>query len=71
MALKKKKGEDIHQLSDREIESELHDAREQLFRLRYSHVSVPLKNPLRIRYTRRRIAQMNTIKKIREKAKNN
>ena len=63
---KKKKKEDIHQLTDKELASELHDAQEKLFKMRYSHAAVPVKNPLEIRLLRRRVAQLLTISRLRQ-----
>lgn len=65
MALRKK-GEDIHQLSDRELDSALHDIEEKLFRLKYSHSTVKMKNPLQIRALRRRVARLKTEERLRE-----
>ena len=64
--MKKKKNLKLHELSDRELESELHETDEKLFRIMYSHSAVPLKNPLEIRINRRRLAQLKTIKRQRE-----
>ncbi len=62
----KKKKENIHQLSDKELASDLHDEREKLFKMKYSHSTVPLKNPLVIRAIRRNIARLQTVEHMRK-----
>lgn len=62
----KKKKENLHELTDKELDSGLHEARDAYFKLRYSHAVVPTKNPLYIRTLRRRIAQLKTIHRERE-----
>jgi large subunit ribosomal protein L29 len=63
----KKKKIDIHQVTDQELDTDLHESVQKLFRLRYSHAAVPLKNPLEIRHLRRHVARLKTV--IQERAK--
>ncbi len=63
----KKKKIDTHQLSEQELDTELHESTQKLFRLQYSHSTVPLKNPLEIRSLRRYVARLKTIKHERER----
>ncbi|MBD3271749.1 MAG: 50S ribosomal protein L29 [Elusimicrobia bacterium] len=65
---KKKKKEDIHQYTDAELETEIHETREKLFTMRYSHSVAPVKNPLLIRSLRRQLARLLTVERQRRTA---
>ena len=60
---KEKKEINIKELTDTELKSKLLEAREKLFKLKFSHKSTPLKNPLEIRIIRKQIAKILTILK--------
>ena len=62
-----KKKIDLHQVTEQELDTDLHESVQKLFRLTYSHASAPLKNPLDIRYLRRHIARLKTIQQERAK----
>lgn len=47
-------------LSIAEIESELHQAMEKRFKLRFKHQFSPLANPLELRNLRRHVARLKT-----------
>ncbi|HAM38850.1 MAG: 50S ribosomal protein L29 [Elusimicrobia bacterium RIFOXYC2_FULL_34_12] len=63
---KEKKEINIKELTDTELKSKLLEAREKLFKLKFSHKSTPLKNPLEIRIIRKQIAKILTILKEKE-----
>lgn len=65
--MKLKEKEAVKSLSAKEMESELRQAREKYFKLRFRHKTVPLKNPLELRVLRRRVALLETL--IHEKHK--
>ena len=57
----KKKGrekEDFSAMSSDELNARLKESQEQQFRLKFSHASNPLKNPMQIRFKRREVAQL-------------
>lgn len=47
-------------LSAAELKSELRQAQEKLFRLRFKHQVTPLEGPLEIRVLRRQVARLKT-----------
>ncbi len=55
------KAEEIRKMSEEEIRSKLEDAREELMKLRFQHVSGQLTDTSRLRLLRREIARMETI----------
>ena len=62
------KAEEIRQLSTEEIRARLDDAREELMKLRFQHVTGELVDTSRLRKTRRLIARLLTVLRERELA---
>jgi large subunit ribosomal protein L29 len=60
------KAEEIRKLSDEKLSSELDDARENYFRLRFQFATGQLTDHSRLRIARREIARLATIMKERE-----
>jgi large subunit ribosomal protein L29 len=60
------KTEEIRDLSAEEIETQIGQAREELFRLRFRSATQELENPALIKSLRRDIARMRTILRERE-----
>jgi large subunit ribosomal protein L29 len=60
------KAEAIRDLSAEEIETQIGQAREELFRLRFRSATQELENPALIKSLRRDIARMRTILRERE-----
>jgi large subunit ribosomal protein L29 len=63
------KTEDIRDLTAVEIDEQIVQAREELFRLRFRSATQELENPSLIRTLRRDIARMLTVLRERESAK--
>ncbi|MBF1166857.1 MAG: 50S ribosomal protein L29 [[Eubacterium] sulci] len=55
----------IREMTDVELRTELDKMKQELFNLRFQHVTGQLENPLRMREVKRNIARVKTI--IREK----
>ena len=55
----------IRQLTDVELNAELDKMKQELFNLRFQHVTGQLENPIKMREVKRDIARVKTI--IREK----
>ena len=55
----------IREMTDVELRAELDKMKQELFNLRFQHVTGQLENPLRMREVKRNIARVKTI--IREK----
>jgi large subunit ribosomal protein L29 len=60
------KTEDIRDLTDVEIDEQIVQASEELFRLRFRSATQELENPMLIRALRRDIARMKTVLRERE-----
>ncbi len=60
------KPKELRQLSVEELESELHNLKEELFSLKFKHKTQRVSNPLKIRTVRRDIARLLTIKYEKE-----
>lgn len=58
--MKAKEKEAGKTLSLKELLSQLHDAQEKQFKLKFKHQVAPLKNPLEIKHLRRQIARLKT-----------
>jgi len=56
--------EKIRELTDAELQGELKKMKNELFNLRFQHVTGQLENPLRMRDVKREIARIKTV--IRE-----
>jgi len=57
--------EKIREMTDLELEAELKKMKNELFNLRFQHVTGQLENPIRMRDLRRDVARVKTV--IREK----
>lgn len=55
----------IREMTDVELRAELDKMKQELFNLRFQHVTGQLENPIRMREVKRNIARVKTI--IREK----
>ena len=53
-------------MTDEELQKRAQDLREELFRLRFQHVTGQLENPVRMRLLRRELAQAVTIRREKE-----
>ncbi len=60
------KTSEIKELTNKEIAERLQTEQENLVRLRLNHSVSPLDNPLKIKESRRNIARLQTILRIRE-----
>ena len=61
-----KKAEKFHELKTDELLAELKEQKEKLFRLRFSHATGQLANPMEMAATKKDIARVKTILKDRE-----
>lgn len=59
--------EEIRGLATDDVRQHVRDAKEELFKLRYAARAESVENTSKIRATRKRIAQMNTVLREREK----
>ena len=62
------KPQEIRELDDDELENRLREAKEELFNLRFQHVTGQLDNPHRLREVRKDIARVLTVMHQRERA---
>ena len=60
------KNTEIIQLTNKELEERINDEKNMLVRMKINHTVSPLDNPLKIKHTRRVIAQLNTEMRKRE-----
>jgi large subunit ribosomal protein L29 len=60
------KTEEIRELGDADIEQQIEETQEELFRLRFRSATQLLENPMLVRSLRRDIARMKTILRERE-----
>ena len=61
-----KKAEKFHELKNDELVAELKELKEKLFRLRFSHATGQLSNPLEMAHCKKDIARVKTIMHQRE-----
>jgi large subunit ribosomal protein L29 len=61
--------EKIRELTDIELDQELKKAKEELFNLRFQHVTGQLENPIRMRDVKRKVARLKTVIRENEIAK--
>ena len=61
----------INEMSSPELEKELGELKNELFKLRFSLATNGLDNPMRIREVKKDIARINTVLKQREIANKN
>jgi large subunit ribosomal protein L29 len=64
-----KKAKELRDLTDEELERQLVDLKDELFRLRFQMATGQLENPMRIREVRRTFARIKTILTEREMAR--
>jgi large subunit ribosomal protein L29 len=60
------KPSELRVLTDEELTKKLTEVREELFNLRFQMSAAQLENPKRIRWVRREIARIETIRRERE-----
>ena len=60
------RAKELRDLSDEELEDRLHDARQELFNLRFQSATGALENSARLRTTKREIARILTVRHERE-----
>ena len=58
----------IREMSDIELDAELKKMKNELFNLRFQHVTGQLENPIRLRDVKRDIARVKTIMREKELA---
>ena len=58
--------EDIREKSNEDLQQELAELKEELFRLRFRHATHQLENPSQLRSVRRNIARVKTVQRERE-----
>lgn len=58
--------EEIRDKSNEDLQQELAELKEELFRLRFRHATRQLENPTQLRSVRRDIARVKTIQRERE-----
>ncbi len=54
------KAQELHNMSDVELNNKLNDLKSELFNLRFRHASGQLENPVSIRTCKKDIARVNT-----------
>ena len=59
------KARELRELTDEELESKLHELKEELFSLRFKRTTGNISNPLRLRTIRKEIARIKTIQRER------
>jgi len=57
---------ELRELTDAELNKQLIDSKDELFKLRFQMATGQLDNPMKLREVRRRIAQVKTIIRERE-----
>ncbi len=60
------KPSELRALSDEDLKKKLTEVREELFNLRFQMTAAQLENPKRIRWVRREIARIETVRRERE-----
>lgn len=60
------KPSELRALSDEDLKKKLTEVREELFNLRFQMSAAQLENPKRIRWVRREIARIETVRRERE-----
>jgi len=59
-------GKEIREFTDSELEEKLNEAKIELFNLRFQHATGQLENPTKIKFVRRDIARLQTVRRERE-----
>ena len=62
------KAKDYRDLSDEQLESHLHDTRQELFNLRFQAATGALENTARLKLAKREIARILTVRNERAEA---
>jgi large subunit ribosomal protein L29 len=57
---------ELRELGDAELLEKLRESKEELFNLRFQHVTGQLDNTSRLREVRRQVARINTLLRLRE-----
>ena len=60
------KGNELHNMTDEELQKKLGELKSELFNLRFRHASGQLENPMSIVTCKRNIARVNTVMRERE-----
>jgi len=60
------KASKVRELTGEELAKKEQDLREEMFRLRFQHVTGQLENPVRMRYLRRELARFITVRQEKE-----
>ncbi|NLV99399.1 MAG: 50S ribosomal protein L29 [Clostridiaceae bacterium] len=60
------KATDLRKKSQTELEEELNELKEELFKLRFQHATNQLANPLQLKYVKRDIARVKTVMRQQE-----
>ena len=63
------KAKDYRDLSDEQLESHLHDTRQELFNLRFQAATGALENSARLKLAKREIARILTVRNERAEAR--
>ncbi len=63
------KARDLRDMTDDQLESALHDRRQELFNLRFQAATGALENTTRLRLAKREIARILTVRNDRAEAK--
>lgn len=63
------KARELRELTEQELRTRLFELIEDIFNMRFKHVSQELTNPLRLRTQRREIARIKTLLKEKERSK--
>jgi large subunit ribosomal protein L29 len=59
------RADELRELSDAELVEKLQDFKDELFRLRFQHVTGQLDNPRRLQQARKDIARVRTVQRER------
>jgi large subunit ribosomal protein L29 len=59
----------VRELTGEELAKKEQDLREEMFRLRFQHVTGQLENPVRLRHLRRELARVLTVRQEQETKK--
>ena len=60
------KATELRKKSQTELEQELNELKEELFKLRFQHATNQLANPLQLKYVKRDIARVKTVMRQQE-----
>ena len=60
------KGNELHNMTDEELQKKLGELKRELFNLRFRHASGQLENPMSIVSCKRDIARVNTVIRARQ-----